>query len=345
MLTSRERVLRAIEHKDSDRLPRDFNAEEPLTGALLRRLGGLDLQALKERFKIDLEFVGLRYNCPYSDGRNIYGIRWESAGDGATQNAVNHPLAEAASVEAVAAHAWPKPDWADLETAREEARRARASGRFVVCSSWGAIFGEAYRLMGMDNFMIALYERPDVVRAIVRKLTDFYLEVDRRLFQVCDGLIDMAYYGNDMGTQRALLFRREMFQEFFAPQLTEMAAQAKGRGLKTMMHSCGAVAAIIPDIIRCGFDALDPVQHTAEGMQPRTLREKYGAQITFHGGISAQRVLPLGTREDVRNHVREVCRIMTPGGGYIFSSDQAITPDTPVENVVAMYEAIEEFKF
>ena len=344
-MTSRERVLRAIEHKETDRLPRDFEAEDPIVDGLRNQLNLPGVDALKDRFKVDLHRVYVGYKCPYTDGRNIYGIRWERSGDGATYTVAKHPLAEAETVDDVEAYQWPDPDWADLGTVKSELIQARKSDRYIVCSTWGAIFGEAYRLMGMDNFMIGLYERPEVVHAIIRKLADFYIEVDRRIFTKCGGLIDMAFYGNDMGTQRSLLFRREMFQEFYVRPFRKMVDQAKSFGLKVMMHSCGAVSEIIPDIIACGFDALDPVQYTAEGMAPKRLKEKFGNNITFHGCISAQKVLPLGTPDEVREHVKEVCGIMRPGGGYIFTSDQAITSDSPVENVLAMYDAIEEFGF
>ena len=340
-MESRERVLCAIDHQEPDRLPRNFDAEEPVVEGLLRRLELPDLAALHDYLKVDFVRVPVEIRCPYTDGRNIYGIQMGGTPDGMTRNAVTHPLAEAQTLADVERYAWPDPDWLDLERTIADAKRARVSGRFVICSTWGAIFGEAYRLMGMDNFMIGLCTVPDVVHAIIRKLTDFYLEVDRRVFEACDGLIDMAYYGNDMGTQRALLFRREQFQDFYSGPFKEMTAQAKRFGLRTMMHSCGAVGEVIPDIIESGFEVLDPVQYTAEGMHPKGLKQRFGRELAFHGCISAQRVLPLGTPDEVRAHVHEVCDIMRPGGGYVFTSDQAITSDSPVENVLAMYDEVE----
>lgn len=339
-MTSRERVLRAVEHKETDRLPRDFDAETPLVEAIVRRLGLEDAEDLKRRFKVDMERVWVRYNCPYTDGRNIYGVTYSFSDDGVTYSPVGHPLADA-TLEDVEAHRWPDPSWVDMEAIKAQVRLGRAEGRWVVCSSWGAIFGEAYRLMGMDSLLMALHLKPEVVHAIVRKLTDFCLAVDRIIFEGCRGEIDMAFYGNDFGTQRALIFRPEAFGEFFAGPLRELTGQARNYGLKTMMHSCGAVSDIMDDIIECGFDMLDPVQYTAEGMSPERLKARFGGRIAFHGGISTQSVLPLGTPDEVRAHVEEVCRIMKPGGGYVFCSDQTVTSDTPVENVIAMYDAID----
>jgi len=344
-MTSCERVMRSLLHKETDRLPRDFDAEASLVEALCSRLDMPNLEELRRYFAVDMHKVSVGYACPYTDGRNIYGISMHSSSSGATSNVATHPLANARTVEDVESYTWPDADWADLEAAKGELVWARNKELFTVCSSWGSVFGEAYRLMGMDNFMIALHESPGVAHAIVSKLMDFYLEVDRRLFTHCAGLIDMAFYGNDMGTQQSLLFRREAFQEFFQEPLRRLVEQANRFGLKTMMHSCGAISEVIPDIISIGFDSLDPVQYTATGMNPKGLKDFYGDKITFHGCISAQKVLPHGTQQDVRAHVIEVCEIMKPGGGYIFTSDQSITSDTPVDNVLEMFRAIDEMGY
>jgi uroporphyrinogen decarboxylase len=199
--------------------------------------------------------------------------------------------------------------------------------------------------MGMDGFLIAMVLHPDVAAAVVEHVTSFFLEVDRRLFEVCDGLLDLSFHGNDYGAQQGLLFSRAMFQQFFAVPVKSLIDQAKTHGLRAMYHSCGAVSELIPDLVACGVDVLDPVQATAAGMEPRNLKSRFGSQISFHGAISAQRVLPLGTSDEVRQHVKEVSETMRVGGGYIFVSDQKITRDAPLANVLAMYQAIDELGY
>jgi uroporphyrinogen decarboxylase len=325
-LGSRERVLRAIAHQETDRLPRDLSVDPALHEELCAAAGAADMEALKALWRIDVETVGMTYRNPYSDGTSLFG----------------HTLAGATTVAQVEAHDWPDPGWADYDSFRSAVEKARATGRAVVASSWGSIFGESYRLMGMDNFMVAVALYPEVVQAIVRHLTDFFRQVDRRAFTACRDLIDISYHGNDFGSQRGLFFSRRAFQGLYAGPIAELTGQAHRFGLRTMFHSCGAVGEIIPDLVAAGVDVLDPVQFTAVGMDPRGLKARFGQQLTFHGCISAQRVLPLGTPVEVRAHVREVCETMRPGGGYIFVSDQMITRDTPVQNIVAMYAAIDE---
>jgi len=342
-MTSRERVLRAIDHKETDRLPRNFRCQEELIGPLLDRLGLRSVRELEIRFKIDLQHVPLSFRCPYADGRNIWGMTFQTTGT--TTNVDLHPLAGATTVEQVNAHAWPDPDWLEIDAFKKAAIEARKTGRAVVGSSWGSIFGESYRLMGMDNFMAAMALYPDVASAVIARVADFFMEVDRRLFDASGELIDLCYYGNDFGSQKGLLFSRQMLKDFFAPHIKRLIDQAKGYGLRAMYHSCGAVSELIDDLIDCGVDVLDPVQITAEGMEPRRLKDRFGDRICFHGAISAQRVLPLGTEEQVREHVDRICRIMKPSGGYIFTSDQQVTADTPVENIIAMYDAMDDFGY
>jgi len=332
--------MRAVDHQETDRLPRNFGATAKVSEEL-QKLWGLDGPEFAARLRVDLTGAWLPIACPYEDGRNIWGMVYDKAE--LTSNVTQHPLAEVETVDEVDAYSWPDPDWADIEAFRTNAVAARETEKAVIGSTWGSVFGETYRLMGMDNFMMALVLNPEVVHRIVSHVLEFFLEVDRRAFAATEGLIDISYHGNDFGTQRGLLFSREMWVEFFKQPLTKLAMQAKSHGIRPMFHSCGAVSELIPEFVDCGVVILDPIQNTAEGMETERLKREFGAMMAFHGGVSAQKVLPLGTPEEVREHVRRICEIMKPGGGYIFTSDQAITEDTPAENVAAMYDAVEEF--
>ena len=338
-MTSRERVLCAIAHNEPDRLPRDFDAKPEKLSAMTAELSLTEAQ-IREKFRCDMDRVWLRYNSPYADGRNIWGMQFAKTDTPIAVSA--HPLAHAQTIADVEAHAWPQAGWADVARAKSEAEASRKAGRAVACSSWGSIFGESYRLMGMDNFMMAMAINEAVAESVVAHVTDYFPEVDRRLFTECRGLIDLSFHGNDFGTQRSLLFSREMFRRFFAPNIRRLADQAHSFGLKTMYHSCGAVREVIPDLIDCGVDVLDPIQATADGMEASGLKRDFGARLTFHGGVSTQGVLPFGTPGDVRAEVKRLCGIMRAGGGYIFAPDQGISEDTPTANILAMYDALDE---
>jgi uroporphyrinogen decarboxylase len=129
-----------------------------------------------------------------------------------------------------------------------------------------------------------------------------------------------------------------MFRRYFAPKLKEFAAQAKSYGLKVMLHSCGSVRELIPDIIGIGVDILNPVQVHAKGMIPRELKKEFGDRICFHGGIDIQHTLPFGTIQDVEREVEDRIRVLGKNGGYILASTHNIQTDTPTENILKMYK-------
>jgi uroporphyrinogen decarboxylase len=185
-----------------------------------------------------------------------------------------------------------------------------------------------------------MMEEPDLIARIVERATDCYLEVNEAIFsrRACD--LDVFYFGSDFGTQRSLFISADLFRRFFKPHMARLAAHAKGYGLPVIFHTCGAVSEIIPDLIECGIDVLDPVQASARGMAPRELVQFRG-QIAFHGGISTQTTLPHGGPEQVKGEVRDAIAALGPTG-FICGPDQEMIGDTPVGNIVAMYEAIRE---
>jgi uroporphyrinogen decarboxylase len=208
----------------------------------------------------------------------------------------------------------------------------------VLGGAWATIFTGPRREMGEAKFLMAMMDEPEFIARVVEKTADCYLEVNEAVFARCAKDIDVFYFGSDFGTQRSLFLSAEAFRRFFKPHLARLAAHAKGFGLPVMFHTCGAVSEIIPDLIECGIDALDPVQASARGMSPRDL-VRFRGQIAFHGGISTQTTLPHGTPEQVRAEVRDALATLGPTG-FICGPDQELIGDTPVENIVAMYDAI-----
>jgi uroporphyrinogen decarboxylase len=237
-------------------------------------------------------------------------------------------------------HHWPSPDDFDYSDVASQCQRYAEYAR--VGGSWGAIFGDAYRLQGMETFLMNMTLRPAVVKAIIERVERFYYGVNERIFDAAQGQLEIYYVGNDFGTQRGLLFSREMFRDFFAPGLARLVRQAKERGMAVMFHSCGSVRAFIPEFIAAGIDILDPVQAMAAGMDPLQLKAEFGDQLCFHGGIDTQNLLPFGTPQQVRERVRQVVEAVGKGGGYILAPDQTLQGDVPIDNILAMYSAMDE---
>jgi uroporphyrinogen decarboxylase len=152
--------------------------------------------------------------------------------------------------------------------------------------------------------------------------------------------------GDDYGTQRAPMISVKMFRELFKPYLTRICKfiHETSPNVKVLQHSCGAVAPLIPEFIEAGVDALNPVQTTAEGMDPATLKREFGKDIVFWGGgVRCQTTLANGTADDVRREVKELVATWKPGGGYVFCPDHDIQENVPAERIVATYQAAQEF--
>ena len=151
--------------------------------------------------------------------------------------------------------------------------------------------------------------------------------------------------GTDFGTQTSSFCSVRTFNELWAPYYGRVNDWIhKHTSWKTFKHSCGAVEKFIPAFLACGFDILNPVQCSAAGMDPETLKQKYGQQIVFWGGgVDTQKVLPFGTPAEVREQVLRRCEIFAPGGGYVFNAIHNVQARTPVENIVAMVDAVREF--
>jgi uroporphyrinogen decarboxylase len=194
----------------------------------------------------------------------------------------------------------------------------------------------------MQQLMMDMALNPPLVKALLEKISDYYLAHNGRIFEAGNGLIDIFMMGDDFGTQKGLLISPEMFRRYFAPKLKEFAAQAKSYGLKVMLHSCGSVRELIPDIIEIGVDILNPIQIHAKGMIPGKLKEEFGEKICFHGGIDIQHTLPFGTIQDVEREVKDRIRILGKNGGYILASTHNIQADTPTENILKMYKTAVE---
>jgi uroporphyrinogen-III decarboxylase len=151
--------------------------------------------------------------------------------------------------------------------------------------------------------------------------------------------------GTDFGTQESTFCSPEQFRELWLPSYRKINDWIHAHTTwKTFKHSCGAVESFIPLFIEAGFDILNPVQVNAKGMDPVQLKKNYGKEIVFWGGgIDTQKTLPFATPEKIREEILRLCEIFAKDGGYVFNTVHNIQANVPLENVVAMVEAVKEF--
>jgi uroporphyrinogen decarboxylase len=316
-LGHRDRVMRSIEHRDVDRVACYFAAEEETQAMLHARLGLSD--ALEATRFFDADTIQATIYCAIPD------------------------LSRVERIEELDGLVWPSRDQVDLAGAVARVREARATGLAVLSGAWATIFTGTRRSMGEAEYLLAMADQPELIAEIVRRTADGFLDINEALFSQCADCIDVFYFGSDFGTQRSLFISPEAFRRLFLPHLARLAEHARGFGLKVMYHTCGAVADLIPDFIACGIDVLDPVQVSAASMAPEALAARFRGRIAFHGGISTQTLLPRATPAEVRSVTTETIRALGPTG-YIAGPDQWLMPDTPIENIVAMYEAVREYR-
>ncbi len=187
---------------------------------------------------------------------------------------------------------------------------------------------------------------PEYVEEVFEKGTDIAIENFKRYWDEFGSDIDVMYIcGTDFGTQRGPFMSTDTFNEFYLPYYKKMNHWIhENTTWKTLKHSCGGIFPILPGLIEAEFDAVNPVQCSAEGMDPQTLKDTYGKDILFWGGgVDTQYVLPFGTPEEVREQVLERLEIFGKDGGYICNTIHCIQANTPTKNIVAMVEAIKEF--
>jgi uroporphyrinogen decarboxylase len=230
---------------------------------------------------------------------------------------------------------------------REQALRFREEGRAVVVKSLCAGLVEmAERVRGMENFLVDLLVAPEAADRLMERL----LEVKLRFWQCCltelGDVVDVVMEADDYGTQESQLVSPEIFRTLVKPKLKRLFDHIRSLApeARIFFHSCGSVRPIIPDFIEIGIDVLNPVHITAAGMEPHALKRDFGADICFWGGgVETQSVLPTGTPEQVRDDVRRNIEALAPGGGWVFNTVHNIQADVPPENVMAMWETLQEY--
>ena len=204
---------------------------------------------------------------------------------------------------------------------------------------WGAF------LRKMDNFMMDLCMDPDNVHVLLDKLMERHMDALAKTCEAVGDLVDIIKFGDDLGMTSGPFMSTKMYDEFFKPRHKMLCDYAKTHSsMHTMLHSCGGIYELIPGLIEAGFEILNPVQINAANMEPERLKKEFGSDITFWGGgCDTKSILNRATPQEVKDHVKRNLEIFNDGGGFVFSTVHNIMPDVPPENIVAMFDAINEF--
>jgi len=250
-------------------------------------------------------------------------------------------FADCEDVAEVERFPWPDINYCDFSSAERAVDTSIEEGQAVLSGTWAKFFHDVSDFFGMENYFVKMHTDPAVVEAVTDRVVDFYLQINEKWFDIIGDRMDAIFFGNDFGSQLDMLISPESFDKFVLPYFKKITEQAKGRGYKVVLHSCGAIERVIPRLIDAGVDALHPIQAKAKGMDAENLAPKYSGKLVFIGGVDTQDLLPFGTPKQVRD---AVCRLKDLfGPNFIVSpSHEALLPNVSPENVAAMAEATQE---
>jgi uroporphyrinogen decarboxylase len=248
---------------------------------------------------------------------------------------VKGALATADSFTELEAFPWPSPDCLDQSQLPAQCQRYRDH---ALLYGFADVWQRPALVRGWEEMFVDMATRPDWAHFLCRKFADFYREDYTRAAEITGGRIDLYLLISDLGSQYGPLISKAMFNQIVAPYLKEMIDHIHSLDGQVLFHSCGTVRQFIPDLIRLGVDVLDPVQPTCPEMQPERLKHDFGEQLSFHGGIDMQNLLPRGTPAQVAAEVRRYCEVLGAGGGYILGPAHLFQPDVPAENILAVYD-------
>ncbi len=326
-----------------ERKPVDKNAtwlgypDEAALPGLFSYFGVNSIEELKHKIDDDIWPVDVPYSSPY--GNHIAGA-FDFRQDKTTvkHQTLTDPgyfehISDPAQVEEFN---WPDP--AKYIGVEESRRRVNAipDQKVAMGMLWSAHFQDACSAFGMETALIKLYTEPEMFMAVLDRITRFYLEANEVFYEATKGKLNAVLIGNDFGTQTGLLVDPAIIEQYVLPGTTQLIEQAHAYGLTVIHHSCGSVFDLIPAIIKTGADVIHPIQALARNMEPWKLKESFGTQISFCGGVDAQELLINGTPDMIREKISELKNDF-PTGLIISPSHEAILPDISPANIEAIF--------
>jgi len=248
-----------------------------------------------------------------------------------------YPLATAQTIDDLNKYAWPDSgcfDYLGMRAKAQDAGRTKA----VKCG-YMAPFYFHNLLRGLEQSLIDPLLDPEFTHLLVGRISDFFYDHHRRMFEACEGLIDVAEVTDDLGSQTGPLISLELYRKFYAPHHKRFIDLCHEFRIKVFHHDDGSCRRFLPLLVEMGIDILNPIQWICPGMDMRELKAEFGDRVCFHGAIENQRILPFGTPEEVRAEVRHcIDTLASNGTGYIIAPCHNLQVNTPVENIIAMYD-------
>ena len=381
-MTSRERLLMAVNHRAPDRVPIDLGGFQ--TGihrkayeALLEHLGiseeirimdpvqqlARPSEEILQRFHVDTRYLGahapdgfeggirknVRGGKSWHDLKDELGVVWSMPEDQMLfMDISHHPLAEA-TIGDLRDYPFPRGnDPTRFTGVRDEALRMRGATEAAICTAIGGVVYETcWYMRGLERWFMDTLENPGFCEALLDCILRYWMDFYDGFLGEAGDLVDVVMIGDDLAGQNGPLFSPDFYRKVVKPRQKRLVQHIKSlTPARIWYHTCGSCVEYIPDLIDNGADILNPVQISARDMDPRTLKDRFGTRIVFWGGgIDSQRVLPFASPETVRDEVRRNLDIFKVGGGYVFNSVHNIQHGVPPQNITALFDAAYEYGF
>ncbi len=374
-MNSRERALAALNHQEPDRVPLDFGGRHTTLHlfaheALMRHLGLTgpkppirsyhtylvepDPQLLSRFERVTAMFF------PKPPSSYVFGIDPETTTyfdewgtkyymppNGYYFDMAGVPLPDAETETDLKNYAWPNPsDRSRIAGLTEQIKAAHAAGEKVLmlCNATPGLWEHSWYIFGMEKAFMDLAANPGLMEAFTERLLEWQMAYwDMALDEVGE-FVDLVQLNEDLGTQRGPMMAPATFRRIYKPRMRRLVEHIqKKTKARIYLHSCGSIYRFIPDIIEIGIEVLNPVQVNAVEMDSARLKREFGKDLTFWGGGCDPVVLQNGSPRDVAEEVKRRIHDLAPGGGFVFGSVHNIQAKVPVENIVALFDAAQEF--
>ena len=366
-MTSRQRVLAALNHREPDRVPLDIGGSLATginVGAYraLKEFLGLDTptvlmsrrsqtavveDTVRERLGIDTAGILARgpldaeVLLPDGGYRDEWGVVRHKPKTG-HYYVTRPPFAGHPTLSDLAAFPWPEPDDPGyVQDLRKEHQALRGTDYAIILSLPVGFVHQAQFMRGYAEYLVDLLVAPRFAEELMDRILEIHLAVTGRMLKTVGGDVDVVLYADDLGCQDQPMLSPDLYRRLIKPRQRRLVNFVKARTAgRVMYHTCGAIYPLIGDFVDIGIDVLNPVQTTAAGMEPARLKAEFGRDLVFWGGVDLQRLLPYGTPAEVRMAVRELVVCLGRDGGFVVSAANIIQPDVPPQNLWAMARAI-----
>ena len=340
--------MATVNRQATDRPPVDLWCTPEVLDSLRAYTSLQDEMAVYNKLGVDkivwvFPGYGGRYFDPNDSGEiTMWGVptRMVKAGLATYQEYIDPPIAAYMDPSELAGHhAWPDPDKFDYAGAKALATEARR-WNFATIGPWISHFEIYCQMRGLENALMDTLANPDFLEATLERIDSIQTAMLERFLTELGDLIDLVFISDDMGMQDNMLISLDSWETHFKYRLKHWCDLIHSYGKKVLYHTDGAVRPLIPYLIECGVDILNPVQHVCPGMDCEELKTQFGKDLVFHGGIENQKTLPMGTPAEVVAETRHCLETLGRGGGYICCSCHNAQAGTPVDNLLAMIDTV-----